>query len=105
MRDDSPQWFDVGQPATPAEAAALRAVKAMLPDGAIAWAWSNLSFISVNGRLAETDVLLLTRTGLTLIELKGRQLLLGDGVGRSERCTERSTILQFLSMRAFPSTR
>ena len=71
MRDDSPQWLDVGQPATPAEAAALRAVKAMLPDGAIAWAWSNLSFISVNGRLAETDVLLLTRTGLTLIELKG----------------------------------
>lgn len=71
MREDSPQWHDVGQPASPAEAQALRAIKAMLPDGAIAWAWSNVSFISVNGRLAETDVLLLTRTGLTLIELKG----------------------------------
>jgi serine/threonine protein kinase len=43
----------------------------MLPDGAIAWAWSNVSFISVDGRLAETDLLLLTRAGLTLIELKG----------------------------------
>lgn len=71
MRDDSPQWIDVGQPASPAEAEALRAIKAILPDGAIAWAWSNLSFISVNGRLAEVDLVLLTKTGLTLIELKG----------------------------------
>lgn len=71
VREDSPQWHEVGQPASAAEAEALRAIKAMLPDGAIAWAWSNLSFISVNGRLAETDLLLLTRTGLTLIELKG----------------------------------
>jgi hypothetical protein len=43
----------------------------MLPDAAIAWAWSNLSFISVHGRLAEVDLLLLTRAGLTLVELKG----------------------------------
>jgi serine/threonine protein kinase len=71
MREDSPQWIDVGQPASPAEAEALRAIKAILPDGAIAWAWSNLSFISVNGRLAEVDLVLLTKTGLTLIELKG----------------------------------
>ena len=71
MRDDSPQWHDVGQPATPAEAEALQAIKALLPDAALAWAWSNLSFISVQGRLAETDLLLLTRTGLTLVELKG----------------------------------
>ena len=71
MRDDSPQWCDVGQPASPSEAEALRTIKAMLPDGAIAWAWSNVAFISVNGRLAETDLLVLTRSGLTLIELKG----------------------------------
>lgn len=71
MRENSPQWHDVGQPATPAEAEALRAVKTMLPDAALAWAWSNISFISVNGRLAETDILLLTRGGLTLVELKG----------------------------------
>lgn len=71
MREDSPQWIDVGQPATPAEAEALRAIKAMLADGALAWGWSNIAFISVNGRLAETDLLLLTRSGLTLVELKG----------------------------------
>jgi serine/threonine protein kinase len=71
VREDSPQWHEVGQPASPAEAEALRVIKGMLPDGAIAWAWSNVSFISVNGRLAETDLLLLTRSGLTLVELKG----------------------------------
>lgn len=49
----------------------MRAIKAILPDGAIAWAWSNLSIISVNGRLVEVDLFLLTKTGLTLIELKG----------------------------------
>ena len=71
MRDDSPQWEEVGPPATPNENEALQAIKKMLPDGAIAWAWSNISFIGVNGRLAETDLLLLTQTGFTLIELKG----------------------------------
>ena len=77
MRQDSTQWHDIGQPASAGEAEALRAVKDMLPDGSIAWAWSNLSFISVNGRLAETDLLLLTRSGLTLIA--------SEGEGRSPR--------------------
>ena len=71
MRADSPQWLEVGQPATPAEAEALLAVKALLPDAPTSWAWSNLAFVDVNGRTAETDVLLLTRTGLVLVELKG----------------------------------
>ncbi len=71
MREDSPQWQEMGQPATPAEAEALGAIKALLPDGALGCAWSNLSFISVNGRQAEIDLLLLTRSGLTVVELKG----------------------------------
>jgi hypothetical protein len=71
MRADSPQWMEVGQPATPAEAEALLAVKALLPDAPTSWAWSNLSFVDVSGRTAETDVLPLTRTGLVLLELKG----------------------------------
>jgi len=58
VRDDSPQWHEVGPPASSAEAEALRAIKSMLPDGALVWAWSNLSFIGVNGRLAETDLFL-----------------------------------------------
>ena len=71
MRDDSPQWRDVGEPASPAEAEALRAIKAMLPDGAICWAWSNVSFSDLDGRLWETDLLLLTQRGMFLVELKG----------------------------------
>lgn len=71
MREDSPQWVDIGQPASPGEAEALRVVKELLTDGGIIHAWSNLSFISVNGRLAEVDVLLLTQNGLVLVELKG----------------------------------
>ncbi len=71
MREDSPQWQELGQPATPAEAEALGAIKVLLPDGALVWAWSNLSFISVNGRQAEVDLLLLTRSGLVVVELKG----------------------------------
>ena len=71
MLDDSPHWQDVGEPATPAEAEALDAIKAILPDASLVWAWSNLSFISVNGRMAEVDLLLLTRSGLTVVELKG----------------------------------
>ena len=88
MRDDSPQWRDVGEPATPVEAEALRAIKAMLPDGGLCWAWSNLSFIDMDGQLHETDLLLLTQHGLALVELKGwsgrisggqRRWLLGRG--------------------------
>lgn len=71
MRDDSPQWRDVGEPASAEEADAFRAIKRLLPDGAICWAWSNLTFTDTRGRLSETDLLLLTQTGMTLIELKG----------------------------------
>lgn len=71
MRDDSPQWREVGEPASPEEAEALRVIKRLLPEAAICWAWSNLTFTDTRGRLSETDLLLLTQTGMTLIELKG----------------------------------
>lgn len=71
MRADSPQWQDVGAPATPAEAEALLALKSLLTDSPTTWAWSNLSFIDTHGRTAEVDLVLLTRAGLTVIELKG----------------------------------
>ena len=71
MVEDLPHWPDVGESATPAED--IDAIKAILPNGSLVWAWSNLSFISVNGRMAEVDLLLLTRSGLTVIELKGQR--------------------------------
>jgi serine/threonine protein kinase len=71
VREDSPRWQDVGPPATPAEAEALRALKALLPDAPTTYAWSNVSFIDTSGRTAEVDLILVTRAGLFVVELKG----------------------------------
>lgn len=61
----------MGEPATPAEAAALDTFRQLLPDDGITTAWANLTFINDHGRTAEVDVLLLTTQGMYLVELKG----------------------------------
>ncbi len=61
----------MGPPATPAEEAALDAFRELLPEDGITTAWVNLTFIDNNGRSGEIDVLLLTRSGLHVVELKG----------------------------------
>lgn len=61
----------MGEPASPAEAAALDAFRELLPDDGITTAWVNLTFINDQGRTAEVDVLLLTTQGMYLVELKG----------------------------------
>ena len=71
MKPDSPLWKVMGEPATPAEAAALDAFRELLPDDGITTAWVNLTFINDQGRTAEVDVLLLTTQGMYLVELKG----------------------------------
>ncbi|MBU8820263.1 NERD domain-containing protein [Mycolicibacterium goodii] len=71
MKHDSPLWKVMGDPATPAEAAALDAFRELLPDDGITTAWANLTFINDQGRTAEVDVLLLTPQGMYLVELKG----------------------------------
>lgn len=71
MKHDSPLWKVMGDPASPAEAAALDAFRELLPDDGITTAWANLTFINDQGRTAEVDVLLLTAQGMYLVELKG----------------------------------
>jgi serine/threonine protein kinase len=71
MKHDSPLWKVMGEPASPAEAAALDAFRELLADDGITTAWANLTFISDQGRTAEVDVLLLTTQGMYLVELKG----------------------------------
>lgn len=61
----------MGDPASPAEAAALDAFRELLQDDGITTAWANLTFINDQGRTAEVDVLLLTTQGMYLVELKG----------------------------------
>lgn len=71
MRVDSPLWRVMGDAAQAQEAEALEKVRQMLPDDGIARAWANVTFTDNEGRLNEVDVLLLTRAGLFIIELKG----------------------------------
>jgi len=71
MQSSSSHWDELGEPASPAEAEALAALRALLPDDAVTYAWSNLTFTDLNGRTAEVDLLLLTRVGFFVVELKG----------------------------------
>lgn len=71
MREDSPLWRVMGDPAQAQEAAALAKVKELLPDDGIARAWVNITFTDTDGRLNEVDALILTRSGLWVVELKG----------------------------------
>ncbi len=82
MKADSPHWIIMGPPATPAEEAALDAFRELLPEDGITTAWVNLTFIDNNGRPGEIDVLLLTRSGLYVVELKGWH---GRIVGNTQR--------------------
>lgn len=82
MKADSPHWIVMGPPATRAEEAALDAFRELLPDDGITTAWVNLTFIDNNGRSGEIDVLLLTRSGLYVVELKGWH---GRIVGNTQR--------------------
>ena len=82
MKADSALWIVMGPPATPAENAALDAFRELLPEDGITTAWVNLTFIDNNGRSGEIDVLLLTRSGLYVVELKGWH---GRIVGNTQR--------------------
>jgi len=52
MRADSPNWVSLGDPASPAEAAAQDAFRELLDDDGMTKAWANLSFVDDAGRLA-----------------------------------------------------
>lgn len=71
MKPDSPNWVVMGEPATPEESAALDAFRELLPEDGITRAWVNLTFFDLNQRAGEVDVLLLTRRGFFVVELKG----------------------------------
>jgi serine/threonine protein kinase len=61
----------MGAPAQAQEAEALEKFRDLVPDDGIARAWANVTFTDLDGRLNEVDVLLLTKGGLWIVELKG----------------------------------
>lgn len=101
MSNGSNHWFELGEPASPAEREALAKVRALLPSNASTYAWANLTTIDLRGRTDEIDVLLLCRRGLFVVELKGWHGTIRGGqqtwavrgqTGRHER-TERNPLL------------
>ncbi len=63
------------------ERAGLQHIKTLLPDADPYWAWSNLEFVAPDGSVNEVDLLVLTPSGLYLVELKHWQGdISGDGI-------------------------
>lgn len=71
MKADSPNWIVMGPAASPAEQAALNKLRDLLPDDGVTTAWVNVTFVDNQGGFNEVDVLLLTKNGLFVVELKG----------------------------------
>ncbi|NMR20265.1 BREX system serine/threonine kinase PglW [Cellulomonas fimi] len=71
MKSTSHQWKKLGEPASTDEALALDAIRALLPDDAVTHAWTNLTFVDLDGRTAEVDLLLMSKVGFFVVELKG----------------------------------
>ena len=81
IRDDSPRWKEINASAWEHERAGLRHVKILLPDGDPYFAWANVEFVGTDGSVNEIDLLVLTPSGLYVVELKHWQgEISGDGI-------------------------
>jgi serine/threonine protein kinase len=81
IRDDSSRWKEINASAWPHERAGLRHIKSLLPDADPYYAWANVEFLATDSSVNEVDLLVLTPSGLHLIELKHWQgEISGDGV-------------------------
>ncbi|POM26620.1 Serine/threonine-protein kinase StkP [Actinomadura rubteroloni] len=74
------RWTTVTESEFDHERRGLEAIRALLPDADPWYAWSNFSFTSRQGRVREVDLLVITPTGLVMVELKNWHGRLGfDG--------------------------
>jgi hypothetical protein len=80
IRDDSSRWEEINASAWEHERAGLRHIKMLLPDADPYHAWANVEFVAPDGSVNEVDLLVLTPSGLHLLELKHWQgEISGDG--------------------------
>ena len=81
IRDDSSRWKEINASAWEFERAGLRHIKILLPDADPYFAWANVEFLAVtDSSINEIDLLVLTPSGLHLLELKHWQgEISGDG--------------------------
>ncbi|MFI6824075.1 BREX system serine/threonine kinase PglW [Micromonospora sp. NPDC050187] len=80
MREDSPRWEQINPSAFQYEQEGLRELASYLPDAEPYHVWANVEFVGTDGSINEVDALVLTRSGLYVVELKHWQgVIAGDG--------------------------
>lgn len=70
MDATSSRWHEITPSAFEHERRALDVVRGLLPDRSPYQAWSNFTFTSNNGLIREVDLLLVTPSGVHLVEIK-----------------------------------
>jgi len=70
MKASSPRWQEITPSEHPWEREALAYVRERLPDFDPYRAWATFEFISGDGKINEVDLLVLSPTGLFLVEIK-----------------------------------
>jgi serine/threonine protein kinase len=70
VRQDSPRWTEFAHSEYAHERDGLRLLAEYLPDADPYHVWSNVEFIASDGSINEVDALVLTPTGLCILELK-----------------------------------
>ncbi|TDB93739.1 BREX system serine/threonine kinase PglW, partial [Micromonospora fluostatini] len=70
MREGSPRWEQINPSAYQHEQDGLRELASYLPDAEPYHVWANVEFVGTDGSINEVDALVLTRSGLYLLELK-----------------------------------
>jgi serine/threonine protein kinase len=80
MRQDSPRWEQINPSGFRHEQDGLRELASYLPDRDPYHVWANIEFVATDGSINEVDALVLTPSGLYVLELKHWQgELRGDG--------------------------
>jgi hypothetical protein len=70
IRAGSPRWREINASAWEHERAGLGQIRDLLPDAEPYQAWANVEFLGTDGSVNEVDLLVLTPSGLYLLELK-----------------------------------
>ncbi|MEV4385202.1 BREX system serine/threonine kinase PglW [Micromonospora sp. NPDC049580] len=80
MREDSPRWEQINSSSYIWEQDGLRELAGYLPDSDPYHVWTNVEFVGADGSINEVDALVLTPSGLYVLELKHWQgEIRGDG--------------------------
>lgn len=80
MREDSPRWEQINASSYTWEQDGLRELAGYLPDTDPYHVWANVEFVGADGSINEVDALVLTPSGLYVLELKHWQgEIRGDG--------------------------